>query len=425
LSLPAPPGRRTHRAAGLPGAWLALALALHPAPARASTEEFADFDVVRTEEDDESALDHLLLRPPSEWRDEWERAPQAFRTAQGCFTSGQWYVGNELRLGAPMGRRARFGLRLEQLESDVTTYENLDLWFLFPQRAGTLGVMFRPNYDKSRQDFAVQWEFGADSTADQLRLTYGFEDLFNNLWVWRQTRVGESGSPYERHPWEPAFKAALRRATWRLETEGRWLTLSRRRLHLDTDDADGRVHTLWGAWGTLALEARVAGVTWSLQGENRQARSTDQPVDDPEAGSGRSSRSLWQAEAGARRRLGARLVAEGRWIYADRRQSLRPPLGDLAFHGFDRVLQLETRWLARRDLTVRLGGLYDRAGVTATGTSPGHPWTDRNESRAYIGLIARCGRVSLSGVEGIELDPERYQVWHHHDKAFLLLQTTF
>ena len=207
------------------GLWSALifALALFPAtwaaPARASTEEFSSFDVERPEEDDESVLDHLLTRPSAEWRDEWERAPQAFRTSQGCFTSGQWYTDHQLKLVSPLGRRARFGLRLDQVESDVVTYDNLELWFLFPQRVGTLGAMFRPYYDKSRQDFALTWELGADTTRDQLKLVYGFEDLFNNLWVWRQTRVGENGEPYDQHPWEPAIKAALRRPRWRLELE--------------------------------------------------------------------------------------------------------------------------------------------------------------------------------------------------------------
>ena len=71
------------------------------APARASTEEFSSFDVERPEEDDESVLDHLLARPPAEWRDEWERAPQAFRTSQGCFTSGQWYTDNAAQARVP------------------------------------------------------------------------------------------------------------------------------------------------------------------------------------------------------------------------------------------------------------------------------------------------------------------------------------
>ena len=52
-------------------------------------------------------------------------------------------------------------------------------------------------------------------------------------------------------------------------------------------------------------------------------------------------------------------------------------------------------------------------------------WGTRNESRAYVGVSARFGRVRLDGVEGIELDPEGYEVWFVHDKAFLQFQTTF
>jgi len=400
---------------------LALLAATGSAPTYASTEEFSSFDVERPEENDESLLDHLLTRPPADWHDEWERAPQAFRTAQGCFTSGQWHVDNELKLASPLGHKARFGLRLVQVESDLAAYENLDLWFLFPQRAGTLGVMFRPYYDKSRQDFALMWELGADTTRDQLRLVYGLEDLFNNLWVWRQTRVGESGAPYDRHPWEPAFKAALRRARWSLETEGRWLTLARRRVGLYGGAEPGRAQSLWGAWGAAEFEARALGATWTARTENRQARSTDQPLD-LSAGDARRSRRLWQVELAARRATRRGLALEGRWLYVDRMQSRRPPLADARFHAIDRALQLEARWAARTDLIVRLGGLFDRASVSKSGA---FTHGTRNESRAYFGLVARFGRVSLSGIEGIELDPERYEIWHHHDKGFLSLQTTF
>jgi hypothetical protein len=395
---------------------LLLALVLLPvtcaAPARSSTEEFSSFDVERPEEDDESILDHLLTRPPAEWRDGWERAPQAFRTSQGCFTSGQWYTDNQLKLVSPLGRRARFGLRLDQLESDLTTYNNLDLWFLFPQRVGTLGVMFRPYYDKSRQDFALMWELGADTTRDQLRLVYGFEDLFNNLWVWRQTRVGESGAPYDRHPWEPAFKAALRRPRWSLETEGKWLTLARKRVGLYGDLKPGRAQSLWGTWGSAALEARALGITWMARTENRQARSTDQFLD-LSTGDSLKSRRIWQVELAARRAAWRNIAIEGRWLYVDRMQSYRPPLAGARFHAIDRTLQIETRWAARKDLTVRLGGLFDRVSICKSGET------------GYFGLVARFGRVLVSGVEGIELDPERYEVWHHHDKGFLSLQTTF
>ena len=37
----------------------------------------------------------------------------------------------------------------------------------------------------------------------------------------------------------------------------------------------------------------------------------------------------------------------------------------------------------------------------------------------------QSSRVSVSGVEGIELDPEPYPVWFVHDKGFLQLQAPF
>jgi hypothetical protein len=403
---------------------LAALLFALPGPARASSEEFSSFDVLRTEEDDESFFDHLLLRPPLEWRDEWARAPQAFRTTQGCFTSGQWSLAHELRVSTPLGRRARFGLELKQLSDDLQTYERLDLWFLFPQRVGTVGVMFRPMYDKSRQDLALMWEAGADSTPNQLRLVFGFEDLFNNLWAWRQSRVGGNAEPYERHPWEPGLKAALRRDRWRIEVEGRWLTPSRKRAQ-SLENLDGEhVQTSWGAYGTALLEARVVGVTWIGRTEGRQARDTDRPALS-ETGDGMKARHMWVGELGARRAFGPRVGVEANWLYAERAQSQRAPLPEGSFRGLDRTVQVEGHWAVRPNLTVRLGGLYDRVGVRRTAPDGIAREAPRNESRAYFGFMARIGRLRVTAVEGIELDPESYEVWNHHDKTSLLMQTTF
>jgi hypothetical protein len=69
--------------------------------------------------------------------------------------------------------------------------------------------------------------------------------------------------------------------------------------------------------------------------------------------------------------------------------------------------------------------MYDRIGIARAGVDPFFTYGSRKESRAYLGLDARFGRVSVSGVEGIELDQEPYEVTFHHDKGFLRLQTTF
>src|SRR5439155_25018591 len=143
---------------------LALALCLGPRVGRAGTEEFSPFDVEQQEEDDESLLDHLLTRAPRAWRAEWERAPQAFRTQQGCLTSGQWLIHSDLKLETALGSRARLGVKLRQYEDDAANFNYLDLTFRFPTRFGTVGALFRPLYDKSRQDFGVTWEAGADTS---------------------------------------------------------------------------------------------------------------------------------------------------------------------------------------------------------------------------------------------------------------------
>ncbi|HVP14480.1 MAG TPA: hypothetical protein VMS88_02985 [Terriglobales bacterium] len=423
--------RRPPESRAATGAWRLLVLVLAllactgaPRPSRASTEEFSTFDVERVEDDDEFLIDDVLARPPEEWRAEWERSPQGFRTSEGCVSSGQWAMRNQLGVRTPLGKRARFGLDLDQNDQLLFAYENLDLWFLFPQPAGTLGFMFRPYFDKSRQDFAISWEAGSDTAAGQLRLTYGLEDLFNNLWVWRQTRVGETGEPYDRHPWEPALRAALRRERWRFAADGKWLTPSRRRVSGAAGGPLERAQTLWGAWGAGSLEARALGVTWGARLEDRQARSTDEPLSGAD-GDARKTRRLWQGEVSGRGALREGVTLEGHWIYADRMQSYRPPLADARFHAIDRVLQLEAHWAWRPGFILRLGGIADRVGVARTAPTGILGQGTRWERRAYVGVIGHTGRVWWAGVEGIELDQEPYDVWHHHDKGFLMMQTSF
>src|SRR5262249_13036842 len=115
-----------------------------PRVGRAGTEEFSTFSVEAQEEDDESLIDHLLARLPREWEREWEHAPLAVRTSQACLTSGQWLDQTELKLRAPMGQRAWFGLDLAQEQDDVVDYQYLDFSFHFPTRFGTAVGMFRP-----------------------------------------------------------------------------------------------------------------------------------------------------------------------------------------------------------------------------------------------------------------------------------------
>jgi hypothetical protein len=405
-------------------ALLALLALAAPLAARAGTEEFSTFDVARPEEDDESLFDHLLTRPPRAWREEWERATQVLRTSQGCLTSGQWFIETDMKLRSPLGRRARLGIDLRQSESDEISYDYLDFSFRFPTRFGTPGAMFRPLYDKSRQDFGVTWEAGTDTGAVLARATFTFEDMFNNLWAFRQTRVGEASEPYERHPYEPALEFRARGDGWRAELSGKYLTPSRKRVAGYTLFLTPRRQTLWGALANAGLEARALGVDWELRAANRQARSTDETVG-PGTGSDDVFRRGWSAEAAAHWPLATRLLAEARWIYEARAQRWGPPVGPATFDAIDRLLQFDAQWEARPSLIVRLGILHDQIGIAQTGTRPYSTWGSRKESRAYVGLIARFGRVSVQGLEGLELDHEAYDVWLIHDKGFLHLQTTF
>ncbi len=400
---------------------LLILFSLLPIQALAGTEEWSTFDVFAQEEDDESLIDHLLTRPPREWRDEWEHAPQGMRTSQGCLTSGQWFIATDLKLRAPLGERARFGLDVRQDESDRSSFTYFDFSFRFPTAWGTPGLMFRPLHDKSRQDLALFWE--TDSSALRARATFTFEDLFNNLWAFRQTRVGQASEPYERHPFEPALWLEVRRPHGRLGLAGQWLTPSRKRLVEDPLTRVAPRVTLWGTFGRAAVELEALGLGWEAAAENRQARSAETLPASTDLYGG-DFRRQWSAEIAARRAVARPLEMEARWLYQVRDQRTDPPFAARALGAVERVVQIEARCALGSRFGARLGGLHDRVTVGKGGaTFP--TYGTRVESRAYLGLSARFGQVSADAVEGFELDPEPYEVWWVHDKAFLHLQARF
>ena len=392
--------------------------------ARAGTEEFSTFSVEAQEIDDESLLDHMLTRMPGAWLGDWESAPMALRTAQGCLTSGEWINQTDLKLRTSLGGRAWFGLGLTQHESDRASYEYIDFSFHFPTRFGAPGAMFRPFHDKSRQDFAVMWDIGTDTGAFQLRAVFGLEDMFNNLWQFRQATVGGRSEPYLRHPWEPGLLMVVRRPSLRAEVGGRYLTPSTKRLDLSSDPNLDRLRTLWGTLAWASLDAKALGFEWEAKSTNHQAAGAEWRVDTPQP-DGRDFRRQWSVEAAVRRRFASRLSAEARWLYQGRTQQHAPPIAPPRFEAVDRVLQVETVWAATSTLSLRVGGLHDRISVQPSGVPASSSYGSRREARAYIGLLARFGRVNLQGIEGIELDHEPYEVWAVHDKGFLQLQATF
>lgn len=408
------------------GPLLALLLLIAPGAARAGSEEFSTFDVIRQEEDDESLLDHLLTRPPREWRGAWERAPQAVRSSQGCLTSGQWFVDTRLKLEAPLGDKARFGFDLRDEQTDRLAVTYFDFSFRFPTAFGTPGFWFRPLFDKSRQDLGVFWEAGAETAAAYARVTFGFEDLFNNLWEFRQSQVGQSSEPYVKHPFEPAFRMHLRRGRWRFEFEGLVLTPSRKRFGADTLT---RYSTLWGSTGRVLAEASALGATWSVSCDSRLARSTDShPVPTVELEL-MNVRRQWAVEAMVSRPIGPDWEVDLRWLYQDRHQRRSgdglTSFSEIRLDAVDRVTQMEARRRLGDHWGLRAGAMIDRVTVAASTPTPFLTYGTRTESRAYFGLTGRFGAVVVSVVEGIELDREGYDVWGVHDKAFAQLQTLF
>lgn len=401
---------------------VSLVLLLAPA-ARASVEEFSSYQLARMEEDDENFLDHWLTRVPDHWHREFAASPNAFRTSQGCYTSGEWYMRHDLKARAALGARSWLDIGYLQVNDNMASWEWLRLDFRWASRgAGTFGFRFVPTPDKSRQDFAALWDWGAPGDPLQIGAAFTLEDAFNSLWEFRQDRVGNHNEPYRAHPLEPALRIASEGVHHRVEFNGKWLTPSRKAIRDPDPTKDGSYSLL----GTKAdLLAQTTFSCWSAEGrfETEQVRSAESSVLLP--GDGYQFRRRWRGEVALRRELGRSWSAEARGAYQDRAQDWRPPIGPATFRALDRGLSLEMAGEPVRDWRLRVGVMHDRVGIAETGSVPDWTWGTRKESRAYVGLEARFGRVRVQGIEGIELDHEAYDVTFHHDKGFLQLQTVF
>ena len=375
------------------------------------------------EEDDENFLDHYLSRPVVQWRDEWEGAHGGLRVDQGCLTSGIWYQDNEFKARAPIGAKPYLDVDWQQRSDDERSYEFLQLDFRFPtQHHGVGGIRFRPNYDKSQQDFAALWDVGDGASPLQVQAAFTIRDMFNKLWAFRQTVTGGHAEPYRAHPFEPSLRIVSRGAKHRIEFETAWLTPSRKVVYDAATNSDGRF-ALKGVRASLLATRTFGAWDGELRGEDEQVQSAREIL--PAEGSGRDFRRRWVGEVAVRRHFTPALVAEARWLYQDRSQDWQPPVNQGSFRAYDRMPALEVDWTAKPDMVWRAGLLYNRIQIDTAGQPRFFTYGTRKESRAFVGLQARFGRVRVQGVEGIELDSEPYQVTFHHDKGFLAMQTTF
>ena len=405
-------------------AWVAvLALWFLAPPAHASYEEFSTLDVARLEEDDENMLDRVLVRQPVAWHDEWLRLRGGFRSSQGCFTSGQWFMDNQLLVSVPTGDTTRLELEIRQVDNVESFYGWTSLELRFPvPRAGLWGVRWRPTFDKSRTDAALDWQLGHPAGTSHLRAVMGLEDIFNNFWASRQTRVGDESAPYERHPFEPELSAHWSGPAHWMALHGKWLTPSVKRF--DTKDPElRRKERLWGAKGGASVGRRFGATTAELAFEEVQASSWAEWETQP--GDFHIYRRRWAIEAGVSREIGAHGMLTFRFHYQERDQVWRPPISNSSMNILDRMPTLEGAFRAPWDMRARVGVMYNRISVAQHGVPPVESWGSRTESRAYVTLQKRFGSLLIQGIEGIELDPEAYDVAFIHDKGFVQLQIAF
>jgi len=401
---------------------LALAVLLAPA-ARASVEEFSTYDLARMELNDENFLDHWLTRQPRSWYREFADAPNAFRTSQGCYTSGEWYMRHDLKARAEFGERAYMDIGLQIVSDDIASWQWLRLDFRWPTSgAGTFGFRFAPTADKSNQDFSALWDWGAPGDPLQIGAVFTVEDAFNSLWEFRQSQVGDHHEPYRAHPLEPALWVATEGKRHRVELGGKWLTPLSKDI-VDPDTTQNGTYSLWGAKGALLAEFSFGAWATETRFETEQTQSSASTATVP--GTGRTYCRRWLVEGAARRAIGEKWTAEARGAYQDRTEDWRPPPSIANMRALDRGVALEFAGDVRENWRLRVGAMHDRVGLAEQGEMPAFTWGTRTESRAYVGLEARFGRIRVQGIEGIELDQESYDVSFHHDKGFLQLQAVF
>jgi len=404
-------------------AWVLAALLSSAGPARASYEEFRTVDEGKPEEDDESALDHYLVRQPTGWHDEWFQANGAFRSSQGCLTAGRWFSDNLFRVRVPMGDTTKLDLELLQVADDESQYDwiHFDVRFPLP-RLGLWGVRFSPNFEKSKQDAAFLWDLGHATSPFQLKATMGIEDVFNNFWQSRQVYVGLQGQPYERHPYEPALRLYWRGHGPQLELGGKWLTPSVKRFD-SFDPTLRRKEHLWGAKGDATVSQQLGRALLDLGFDMVQASSRAEWPSQP--GDHHLFSRRWRVEGGLSHPFGEHARVTARFIYQERLQLWTPPIAYATLDCIDRMPTLETEFQLPLGIGTRAGYIHNRVTVVQIGVVPTFTWGTRKENRLFIALQKRFGKVLVEGTEGIELDKEGYDVAFVHDKGFVHVMVPF
>jgi hypothetical protein len=149
-------------------------------------------------------------------------------------------------------------------------------------------------------------------------------------------------------------------------------------------------------------------------------------VNDPPGMQGDRWRNAWGTDAGVRVAVPRlRTTTDLHWLYRVRVEQYHPAGPEQWLDGIERVWWLDS-WTALTPVfDLRLGALYERISIRRSAVFPYWTWGSRRESRAYVGLSARFGNFMVSGVEGIELDHEAYDVYFVHDKGFITLQASF
>jgi hypothetical protein len=113
------------------------------------------------------------------------------------------------------------------------------------------------------------------------------------------------------------------------------------------------------------------------------------------------------------------------WLYRVRVDQFHPAGPVVWLDAIDRVVWLDSWTTLSPRFDLRIGGMTDRISITTSQPYTFHTYGSRRESRAYVGLTGRFGKLIVTALEGFEIDREPYDVYFVHDKGFISFQATF
>lgn len=410
----------------------ALALvvaALSGLPARASIEDFENWDLGAQEGDDEYGLDSYFLAFSPEWEAEWLFSGDGARSSMGSTVNEVWEMRNELRLRRVLNPRLHFVYGFTQNQGLTVDDEQHMLGIEVEEGGFWFGPFARPNTSKEHLDAGLMVR-RAWKTGTEIRASLSFEDWNSDHTNGRSDVRNRTSTDFidPAREWRVGVRQIWSPARW-IALDAVRLPEFLRRIRPPNASADPEVFRFVGGneWSLRGAADPFRGLTFDLLAERKESRVADfpsellAPVD--------TRREAWKVRARVSHAVAGGFL--GRWGVQVRSAEERDVAGtapvpyrlDLD----DIVTTVGTRRGILPWLTGELGYGHQRTKIRQDGPKAEQrfTWGTRSENRLY--LIAEMEKAGIRArfIETIELDDEGYDAFSDHDKGFIQLQADF